>query len=326
MYRRQLRELLTNYGEISEVWHDGANGGDGFYGGAREKRTIDKTTYYEWPGTWDLIRTLQPDACIFSDVGPDIRWVGNERGIAPETCWSTYDPVGEKGGPAAPGDVDAKQSGIGTPHGSHWLPAECDVSIRPGWFWHEEETARVKTPAQLLDLYYQSVGRDAALLLNVPPDRRGLIDPADAASLRAFGARLRETFRVDRAAGCKVTASNFRAKNKAFHPENMVAGGDSHYWTTDDDALVREAVFEFKHPETFNIIRLREAVGLGQRVEEFKVDVLKDGDWQRIGEGSTIGTHRILRLSATVTALKVRLRITKSPAPPAISEFGLYLA
>jgi alpha-L-fucosidase len=325
MYRTQLRELLTNYGPIGEVWHDGANGGDGFYGGARENRTIDKTTYYDWPRTWDLIRTLQPDACIFSDVGPDIRWVGNERGIAGETCWATYDPVGEKGGAASPGDVDAKQSATGTPHGSRWLPAECDVSIRPGWFWHEEETPRVKTPAQLLQLYYQSVGRGASFLLNVPPDRRGLIDPVDAASLREFGLLLRQTFRVDRAAGAKITASNVREKNKVFRPENMIEGAASRYWTTDDNVSSAEAVLEWKRPETFNIIRLREFISLGQRVEEFRIDIMKDRDWEPAAQGTTIGACRIIRLPQKVTAMKVRLRITKTPAPPAIGELALYL-
>jgi alpha-L-fucosidase len=325
MYRTQLRELLTNYGPISEVWHDGANGGDGYYGGAREKRTIDKTTYYDWPRTWDLVRTLQPDACIFSDVGPDIRWVGNERGIASETCWSTYDPIGEKGGPASPGDVNAKLSGVGTPHGSRWLPAECDVSIRPGWFWHEEETPRVKTPAQLMELYYQSVGRGASFLLNVPPDRRGLIDAVDAASLRSFGARLRQTFRVDLAAGAKVTASNVREKNKVFRAENMIEGAAARYWTTDDNALTPEAIFEWKHPETFNVLRLREFIRLGQRVEEFRIDAMKDRDWEQIAAGTTIGPCRYLRLTNPVTTARLRLRITKTPAPPAISELALFL-
>ena len=142
IYRAQLTELLTHYGPIFEVWHDGANGGDGYYGGAREKRTIDKRTYYDWPRTWELIRKLQPDAVIFSDVGPDVRWVGNERGIAGDPCWATYDPVSADGGPASPGDVREKDSPAGTRHGSHWLPAECDVSIRPGWFWHERENPR----------------------------------------------------------------------------------------------------------------------------------------------------------------------------------------
>ena len=132
IYRRQLRELLTEYGPIFEIWHDGANGGSGYYGGARETRTIDKAHYYDWPTTWALARKLQPDAVIFSDVGPDIRWVGNEKGIAGETCWATYSPVATNGGPAVPGDVREKESTVGTRHGKLWLPAECDVSIRPG--------------------------------------------------------------------------------------------------------------------------------------------------------------------------------------------------
>ena len=136
-----------------------------------------RRTYYDWPRTWDLVRSLQPDAVIFSDVGPDVRWVGNERGIAGDPCWATYDPVGADGGPASPGNVREKESPTGHRHGSRWLPAECDVSIRPGWFWHERENARVKTPAQLIDLYYKSVGRGANLLLNVPPNRDGLLTP-----------------------------------------------------------------------------------------------------------------------------------------------------
>jgi alpha-L-fucosidase len=201
MYRAQLTELLTQYGPIFEVWHDGANGGDGFYGGAREKRTIDKRTYYGWPETWALVRKLQPGAVIFSDVGPDVRWVGNERGIAGDPCWATYDPVGADGGPASPGDVREKESPAGHRHGTHWLPAECDVSIRPGWFWHERENARVKTPAQLIDLYYKSVGRGANLLLNVPPNRDGLLSPEDVASLKAFGEWRKTTFGKPVAAG-----------------------------------------------------------------------------------------------------------------------------
>ena len=133
IYRRQVRELLTGYGPIFEIWHDGANGGSGFYGGARETRTIDKAHYYDWPTTWALERQLQPNAVIFSDVGPDIRWVGNEQGIAGETCWATYSPVAASGGTAVPGDVREKESTVGTRNGKFWMPAECDVSIRPCW-------------------------------------------------------------------------------------------------------------------------------------------------------------------------------------------------
>ncbi len=141
-YRAQLRELLTNYGPIFEVWHDGANGGDGYYGGAREKRTIDRRTYYDWPTTWSLVRKLQPNAVIFSDVGPDVRWVGNEKGIAGETSWATYQPVGEDGGAPAPGFIKTADAPVGHRNGTQWIPAECDVSIRPGWFWHAAENSK----------------------------------------------------------------------------------------------------------------------------------------------------------------------------------------
>ena len=173
IYRQQVRELLTNYGPIFEIWHDGANGGDGYYGGAREKRVINKHTYYDWETTWKLERELQPNAVLFSDVGPDVRWVGNENGIAGDTCWAAYTPLATDGGTAVPGDVREKQSTVGTRDGKYWMPAECDVSIRPGWFWHASENARVKTPPELLALYYRSAGRGASFLLNVPPDRRG---------------------------------------------------------------------------------------------------------------------------------------------------------
>src|ERR1022692_420784 len=167
-YRSQLRELLTHYGNISEVWFDGANGGLGYYGGARETRTIDRMTYYDWPTTWQIVRDLQPMACLFSDVGPDVRWVGNERGIAGKTCWATLSPEG-----FSPGYANESRLNSGDRPGTRWIPAECDVSIRPGWFYHEKEDDAVKTPEQLLELYYQSVGRGANFLLNLPPDRRG---------------------------------------------------------------------------------------------------------------------------------------------------------
>jgi alpha-L-fucosidase len=193
-YRQQLRELLTGYGPIFEVWHDGANGGDGYYGGAREKRLINKLHYYDWQNTWALERQFQPGAVLFSDVGPDVRWVGNEKGIAGEPCWATYTPRSQNGGSGSPGDVVEQESTSGTRNGKYWMPAECDVSIRPGWFWHPSENTMVKTARELLDLYLESVGRGASFLLNVPPDRRGLIYEVDADSLRGFGKLVASTF------------------------------------------------------------------------------------------------------------------------------------
>jgi alpha-L-fucosidase len=323
-YRAQLRELLTGYGPIFEVWHDGANGGDGFYGGAKEKRLIDKRTYYDWPRTWELIRSLQPQAVIFSDAGPDIRWVGNENGIAGETCWATYRPVAADGGPGMPGDVREKELNVGTKHSGPWLPAECDVSIRPGWFWHEKENAQVKTPRQLMDLYYQSVGRGASFLLNIPPDRRGLLHEADVASLAGFGKLRQATFATNLAAHATVKASNVRGNSDSYAARNLLNGRRDTCWATDDTVTRAEVSFELPRPANFNLVRLREDIRLGQRVEAFAVDVWKDGQWSPFGEGTSIGSCRILCSNNPVSAARVRLRITQSPVAAAIAEFGLF--
>ncbi len=323
IYREQLSELLTGYGPIFEVWHDGANGGDGYYGGARaqraqtapptktgdqdsgsascapscassqmEKRLIDKQTYYQWPATWALVRSLQPNAVIFSDAGPDVRWVGNEKGIAGDPCWATFDPAGTHGGPGVPGDTKTDAAATGHRYGSRWMPAECDVSIRPGWFWHERENALVKSPDELIDLYFKSVGRGAHLLLNVPPDRRGQLHENDLASLRAFGERVRGMFR-----------------------EN-VAGAAT---TTDS-----ETTLEFKQRTPVQLIRLRERIALGQRVDSFALDSWQDSKWQTLFEGTSIGPCRLIPLSTSLVTDKIRLRITAAQAPPIIEEFSVF--
>lgn len=324
IYREQIRELLTGYGPIFEIWHDGANGGTGYYGGAREKRIIDKRHYYHWPETWAMERKLQPNAVIFSDVGPDVRWVGNEKGIADETCWATYTPVAPNGGPAAPGDVDAKQSSTGTRNGKYWMPAECDVSIRPGWFWHEKENGQVKTPAELMTLYYESVGRGASFLLNVPPDRRGLIYEADAQSLRSFGRMVRATFQNDLAANAKAKASNVRGNDRAFGADHLTDGHRATYWATDDAVTTAEVTLDLAHEARVNLVRLREHTPLGQRVGEFAVDVWKGDAWSPFGNGTSVGICRILRSDQAVMTKRVRLRITKAEACPAISELALF--
>lgn len=323
LYRRQLRELLNEYGPIFEVWHDGANGGDGFYGGAREKRRIDRKTYYDWPKTWDLVRSLQPDAVIFSDVGPDVRWVGNEKGFANETCWATFDPVGEDGGDAAPGDVRAKESTTGTRNGKRWLPAECDVSIRPGWFWHERENDKVKTPDALMDLYFKSTGRGASFLLNVPPDRRGRIHDADAQSLRTFGETLKRTFGTNLASGAKATASNVRSP--AFSANNLLDGDRYTYWSSEDRVTQPEVVLDFGRAVTFDIVRLRENLRLGQRIEAVAVDGWENGSWRELATATSIGSCRLIRLDSPVTAPRMRLRVTKSPVAPALSELAVFV-
>jgi alpha-L-fucosidase len=323
VYRAQLRELLTGYGPIFEVWHDGANGGTGFYGGANERRTIDKATYYDWPATWDMVRALQPEAVIFSDVGPDIRWVGNEKGFANETDWATFDPKGVNGTPASPGNVVTKESGTGTRNGSHWLPAECDVSIRPGWFWHPKENSQVKQGSRLMDLYFESVGRGASFLLNVPPDRRGLLGDEDVTALRSFGGLLEKTFDRNLAAGAKVTASNVRGKSKAYRGENLLDGNRDTYWSTDDSLKAADIVLEFRQPVSFDVVRLRENLRLGQRVDAFAIDTWNDGNWKEFAKGTSIGSCRLLK-STMASTTRVKLRIIEAAACPAISEFGLF--
>ncbi len=325
VYREQLRELLTSYGPIFEIWHDGANGGDGYYGGAREKRIIDKLHYYDWPRTWQMERELQPGAVIFSDVGPDVRWVGNENGVAGETCWATYTPESPNGGPGSPGDVRAEESTRGTLNGKFWMPAECDVSIRPGWFWHARENGSVKPPRTLLDLYYKSVGRGASLLLNVPPDRRGRIYDTDAASLREFGNLLRATFARNLAADASATASNVRGGERTYSASNLLDADDRTYWATDDAVTTAEVTLQLGGATTFDLVRLREYIPLGQRIEEFTIEFWNNGQWSVWGRGTSIGQCRILRSEQAVSTNRVRLRITKSGACPAMSEFGLYL-
>ena len=317
-FRNQLRELLTSYGPIFEIFLDGANGGDGYYGGARETRRIDRDTYYDWPTTWDLVRSLQPDACLFSDAGPDVRWVGNERGIAGDPCWSTLNR-----NDFAPGRADETRLNRGDRPGSHWVPAECDVSIRPGWFYHANEDSKVKNAATLVDLYYSSVGRGASFLLNLAPDRRGQIPAPDVNSLREFRRILDATFSIDHAQGSQVTASNTRGSK--FSPRNAIDRRRDTYWTTDNQIKTPELIINLHREQTLNVVRVREYLPLGQRVEAFAVDVWKNNEWREFACGTSIGNCKLV-LGKPVTTTKVRLRITQASVCPAISEFALFAA
>ncbi|MBI5691936.1 MAG: alpha-L-fucosidase [Verrucomicrobia bacterium] len=317
-YRHQLRELLTNYGPLFTVWFDGANGGDGFYGGANERRNIDNRTYYDWPGTWAIVRELQPMASMFSDAGPDFRWVGNEQGIAGETCWATLDMTKPN---RYPGGGSAGLNSGERP-GTQWLPAECDVSIRPGWFYHAGEDEAVKSPAQLLDIYFKSVGRGACLNLNLPPDRRGRIHENDVRALRGFRRLLDETFAVNLARGARVTASHERPGG-GFTAARAVDGDRASYWTTGDEVTTPELVIDLGRETVVSVIDLREHLPLGQRVEAFTVETWRGGGWVEFGSGTSIGNRRLLRGPRTLTT-RVRLRITRAAAAPAIAEFGLY--
>lgn len=317
VYREQLSELLTNYGPIFEVWFDGANGGDGYYGGAREKRTIDRATYYDWPDTWKLVHKLQPNACIFSDAGPDIRWVGNESGHAGETCWATLNRKD-----FAPGQADADRLNTGDREGTDWVPAECDVSIRPGWFYHSSEDSKVKTPAQLVDLYFDSVGRGASLLLNVPPNRNGQMSREDEESLEGFHRIIDGIFTHNLAAGARTEASNVRGNDYGFAASRALDGWDDTYWSTDDGVQDASLVVTLPRRTTFNIVSLREYLPLGQRIDSFALDQWQNGQWIEFAKGTSIGKCRLVR-GTPVTTDKVRVRLHATPSP-ALAEFGLY--
>ena len=316
-YRNQLQELLTHYGDIFTVWFDGANGGDGFYGGARETRKIDARTYYDWYNTRRIVRDLMPMAVMFSDAGPDFRWVGNEGGIAGDPCWATLNAAGRYPGGSSQGLNSGERPG------TDWIPAECDVSIRPGWFYHEKEDIHVKTPAKLLDIYYKSVGRGACLNLNIPPDRRGRINEIDVRALHEFHRILQATFSHNLAEEAKLTASNVRGQSKRFAAQNLLRLHQTKYWATDDNITTPELVLEFAKPVTFNVVSLREYLPLGQRVEAFVLDQWKDGQWVEFAKGTSIGNHRLVR-GDYVTCQRVRLRITQATVCPALSELGLF--
>ena len=315
-YRNQLRELLTNYGQVFEVFLDGANGGDGFYGGARETRRIDRETYYDWPTTFALIRKLQPNANIFSDAGPDVRWVGNERGVAGETCWATLNR-----NDFVPGRADESRLNKGDRAGSDWVPAECDVSIRPGWFYHDKEDEKVRSPQNLVDLYFSSVGRGASLLLNLPVDRRGQIHENDVKSLLEFRKRIDATFKTDLTRGATVMASNTRG-GRRFSPANMIDGLNSTYWAAEDGAQNTEITVDFGIERTFNVVRLREFLPLGQRIEAVRLDNWQDGKWHQFASATSIGNCRLFR-TERITTTKLRVRITAAAAP-AVSELGVF--
>lgn len=321
IYQAQLKELYSNYGELFMSWHDGANGGDGYYGGAREKRSIDNTVYYDWKNTWAITRKMQPMANIFSDVGPDVRWVGNEEGHAAETSWGTFTPMPPQGkNVAVPGQANYPESPAGIRNGKFWMPAECDVPLRSGWFFHAKQ--RPKTPETLFDLYLKSVGRGAALDLGLAPDTRGLLHDDDVTALQIFGQLVKQTFAQNLAKGASIKSSN--ARDKAHLATTLLDGNKQTFWATADNVNQASLEISLKAPQTFDIISLQEYIPLGQRIAGYNIEILKNNTWEKVYDGTSIGAKRLIKLPEAVTASKVRINITQSPACLTLSEFGLY--
>lgn len=319
-FHSQLRDLLTNYGPVFEVWFDGANGGDGYYGGARDKRTIDRKNYYNYPRIYQILDSLQPQAVVFSDGGPGCRWVGNEKGFAGETNWA-FIPKNT----VYPGYPNYPELQFGYPDGDQWTAAECDVSIRPGWFYHPEEDDKVKSPEQLADLYYRSVGHNATLLLNFPVDRNGLINPIDSANAVNFHKLIQRELGNNLVAGMKPKVSNERGGQ--FKAQALTDGSWDTYWATSDGVTSADITFTFKKAQKMNRIMLQEYIPLGQRVKKFAVEWLdKNGTWKAVEQGeetTTIGYKRLLRF-LTVETKGLRVRILDSRGPICMNNMGVY--
>ena len=318
-YHKQIEELTTRYGEVFEFWLDGANGGDGYYGGAREMRTIDRRTYYDFPKIFAHILKNQPQAIIFSDGGPGCRWVGNERGEASATNWAFL-----RGDEVYPGYPDYTTLQYGHTDGTHWIPAECDVSIRPGWFFHESENSKVRSAENLVNLYYKSVGHNANFILNFPIDKTGRIPATDSINVCKMRQILDTELGNNILKGVKPEASNNRGGR--FGAAATTDGNNDTYWATADD--VTSATIQFNIPrQKVNRMMLQEYIALGQRVQEFTVDYRDaQGTWQPVNAGeetTTIGYKRLLRFP-TVETDGLRITIVKSRACPCIANIEAY--
>ena len=311
VFVKTLKSALGNYGHVFEQWFDRACGE-----GPNGKQQI-----YDWPLFNSTVLKMQPDAIIFSDYGPGCRWVGNEAGSAGRTCWSTMNVNDDFTGPP----VSRRELNEGIKGANTWAAAETDVSIRPGWFWRESENSRVKSLQHLLKIYYESVGRNSLLLLNVPPDTRGLIHEVDSARLMEFRAALDEIFSVDLAAGAEIEAENVRGGARRFSAQNLLHHDYDRYWAVDDDVTKVSLVVTLPEQRTFNRVQLQEYIPLGQRVSAFSIDALdEDGIWQPIARETTIGYKRIVHVPTTTTTA-VRVNIEESEACPVLNGFALFM-
>ncbi len=288
------------------MWWDGANG-EGPNGKKQE---------YDFHRFEKLVAQHQPNAIIFSDIGPGCRWAGNEQGTVNETNWCTLDTAGFGRGATGP-PADTLQRG--NENGALWIPAECDVSIRPGWFYHPEEDDNVKTPDQLFDIYLKSVGRGANLILNVPPDRRGRIHERDSAVLAAFGEKLRLAFRQNLAKGKKVRPEYTAGRFTPIRQFRRLVDNDAYSW-----AETGTFILDLRQSKRFNTLVLQEYIASGQRVRAFSVEVWDNNAWREIARSTTIGHKKILQFPE-VHARKLRISIPDSKLTARLSEVQLYL-
>ncbi len=321
-FTQQLTELLSWYGKVDEVWFDGANGE-----GPNGKKQV-----YDFDRWYALIRRMQPQAVI-AIMGPDVRWVGTETGVGREMEWSVvpannldqssiaatsqkdlaFKPQGDMRGD----DLGSREK-ILRARGLVWYPAETDVSLRPGWFYHEDQDSKVKSPEVLNNIYFTSVGMNSVLLLNVPPDRRGLVNEADVKTLRDWTTMRKKMFSSNLAKGARVTSSNGTGLN------TLTDGNDATFFTTKNRDTSTSIIISLRKNTTFNILALQENIRIGQRVEKFSAYYDDGGKWEKFTQGTTIGYKRLLRFDP-VTARRIKIDIESSRLNPTLAEVGLYL-
>ncbi len=327
-FRNQLRELLTNYGKISEVWFDGACGE-----GENGKKQI-----YDWNSYYKLIRELQPD-CIITNMGPDVRWVGTESGYGRKTEWSVLpgnisdtDLIAAASqqkvldGAFIPRDLTEDDLGsrekIFKAKSLIWYPAEIDVSIRPRWFYHKEDDNLVKSPEKLFDIYFNSVGLNGVLLLNVPPNKGGLIVEKDIISLNGFRYLIENTFDKNLATG---TVTNISSEKQGNEADLILDNNNETFWTTNGSDSTAVTVISLDTVRTFNCAMLQENILEGQRIEKFLLEYWNKNHWEKFAEGTTVGYKRLFKFNP-VTTSRIRIIIEQSRTNPTLSNFGLYLS
>ena len=312
MYKKALKDLMTRYAPVVEMWFDGNHAGN-----------------FNWAAVNQVVFDANPECVIFSNGGPGCRWVGNEAGVAGETDWATLDIAGRGLSPSSlPGNYES-YLGSGDKGAASWCPAESDFSIQQigdhnGWFYGADDSR--KTAKELMDLYYKSVGRNSVFLMNVPPSDKGVIDAKELGVIEAFTKMRTAVFSVNLAEGATATATSVRGHlPEKYGPANMLDGKYDTYFATDDAVKTVDLEFQLSGEKTFNRVMLQEYIPLGQRVERFDIQVRKNGSWKSWGRGekTTIGHKRII-LGNTVTADAVRISIQSSLACPVLNGFGLY--
>ncbi len=322
-FHKQLEEVMTEYGEIFEFWIDGANGGTGYYGGANEDRHIDRKSYYGFDSIFSKVKKMQPNTLIFSDVGPDIRWVGNEAGIGEETNWNTITTKGKY-----PGNSDAEflnKLGTGEKNGGRWVPAEVNTTLSWPKTWFYNSDRRPRSLKNLVDLYYTSIGRGSTLDLGLAIAPTGEISGMDKNALLNFKRHMDREFEVDLAKKAKITATNYRGSAQDYSPLKVIDGDTKSFWATDDGVQTASLLLEFEKKTIFNRLLLQEAIELGQRVHGFKLEI-KDGDsFREVASGTTIGYKRVLRFQEISTQF-VRLTFTTDAPLLTIKNLGIYNA